>query len=1379
MASAKKIIGGLGKVGERLFSKPVPSSSADKALPLVLPRANLSSEFINAEAERVARQMLGEHVTSGRPKETFNLAGRSMKENQRVKGLDYVLKPTGTVAKEVPYSPKKGEVKVALPGDQTVSDKTLESLGGVSIDSPQQGGAYYGLGQKHLDEPEFWKSNESAAKGVQGKVDRIADYYEPDRVVGTHLAMGQTSNNFAMHFADANLKAIDWSKASPKKISVFDNIVAGGYVDNKGNRVTFPNWPGLADPEAALKEMSGDSNLRKWFNNRMKVPSITEPLGLPNGLDIQYAITEPRIRDMEINMTGLMTGDLKPGALVEAAGAPHKTYTHRILGEAGGPQEVLTPFAIDFPDAAAHIALTKRPADFTGTIQKVFPHQIVDDQYINQYNQYRDRIKQLTGKKDGGAIQDDDQELKAMIADHLDSQAHDQELRAMVDNHLAGGGAPKAIAKGFKKLFGNDVLPVAEREANLQKFLEPSEMKGRVYHGTADTQIRKFGGNRGVAAHFGLEPKVANQWANDRNLDVEDLRHSGDIGPNEEAGGMVYPAHVQVKKIFDVRKPEHSKLIPELHQAIKEGRDIGFTELESAIDDIKKKGFDSYYDFEHGHLSEPTPNGIAVFESNQIKSSLGNRGTYDINEDDINKAGGGVIHMAGAGRVGRGIAKGFKSIFGGADEVAPAIQGGTRRFGSEDANLNIIKETGGNWLGGSAEKALKPLRRRTAGGDDPVSAIEKLNKSFPDATKRPEYVDANIGRLQQDAALNKWLESNLTNYVKKQMGTADDPVRKLAEEGIAHLPKNNFADNIWVPEELAQRRKQFGFPEDEIATSNLAKTWEQMADEAINSSRAGEHTKPLTEFEKNMALTSNVESNPWLTKLDPNTPIYRPEYEDSFGSLGFDHIMDVLRQDVAAGRIRPEQLSKVSMEQAVRRTAEFDQEMAKRMQEAQIKNTAGMPTHKEYPDQGFKWIQLSQPEELPKGWSQEASGAYIGPNGERTIVNPAYQSLNDALKYEGDTMGHCVGSYCDDVAEGNSRIYSLRDAKGEPHVTIETEPNPKPYPVSGEAFAMLPSKTKAEYGQYVREWRQRNPDVNELTDEHTIQALKEAGVKPQPDRIVQIKGKGNAKPKEEYLPFVQDFVKGGNWSDVGDLQNTGLVKYEGKIMTQGEADDLLYKQLNESNPGLTDELGLTTPPPEGMAEGGGAFKKIQFMDKGGVTTSGGDFSAEDVGADSYFSDEFKRRLAGLKEDSKTQMEKEYRQLGRAGGKKDLALRVGAQLAGGLPDVVNMGLEGVDYLQSKVPALSRPASVLDFASSRDRVPKFSLSSENPWLGSERIIDSLKEAKLLGDNEYPFMELASNFAVPVGAAALLKGGKKAAKGAKAMTSKPQGGLSATAR
>ena len=49
--------------------------------------------------------------------------------------------------------------------------------------------------------------------------------------------------------------------------------------------------------------------------------------------------------------------------------------------------------------------------------------------------------------------------------------------------------------------------------------------------------------------------------------------------------------------------------------------------------------------------------------------------------------------------------------------------------------------------------------------------------------------------------------------------------------------------------------------------------------------------------------------------------------------------------------------------------------------------------------------------------------------------------LEEALKYEGDIMGHCVGGYCPDVESGKSRIYSLRDAKGEPHVTVEVKPN--------------------------------------------------------------------------------------------------------------------------------------------------------------------------------------------------------------------------------------------------------------------------------------------------------------------------------------------------
>jgi hypothetical protein len=43
----------------------------------------------------------------------------------------------------------------------------------------------------------------------------------------------------------------------------------------------------------------------------------------------------------------------------------------------------------------------------------------------------------------------------------------------------------------------------------------------------------------------------------------------------------------------------------------------------------------------------------------------------------------------------------------------------------------------------------------------------------------------------------------------------------------------------------------------------------------------------------------------------------------------------------------------------------------------------------------------------------------------------------NALAKEGQRMGHCVGSYCDYVISGKTRIFSLRDQKHEPHATIE------------------------------------------------------------------------------------------------------------------------------------------------------------------------------------------------------------------------------------------------------------------------------------------------------------------------------------------------------
>lgn len=52
------------------------------------------------------------------------------------------------------------------------------------------------------------------------------------------------------------------------------------------------------------------------------------------------------------------------------------------------------------------------------------------------------------------------------------------------------------------------------------------------------------------------------------------------------------------------------------------------------------------------------------------------------------------------------------------------------------------------------------------------------------------------------------------------------------------------------------------------------------------------------------------------------------------------------------------------------------------------------------------------------------------------------QLLNkNDLTVEGNRMNHCVGSYCEDVANGSTRIFSLRDQRNSPKVTIEMKAN--------------------------------------------------------------------------------------------------------------------------------------------------------------------------------------------------------------------------------------------------------------------------------------------------------------------------------------------------
>ncbi|MDW9481922.1 hypothetical protein GOB57_25055 [Sinorhizobium meliloti] len=71
-----------------------------------------------------------------------------------------------------------------------------------------------------------------------------------------------------------------------------------------------------------------------------------------------------------------------------------------------------------------------------------------------------------------------------------------------------------------------------------------------------------------------------------------------------------------------------------------------------------------------------------------------------------------------------------------------------------------------------------------------------------------------------------------------------------------------------------------------------------------------------------------------------------------------------------------------------------------------------------------------------------------------------------ALKTEGAEMGHCVGGYWNRVRSGDTRIVSLRDADGRPHVTIELT-RPSEVDVAGRGKLRLMANLRAGVNEVV------------------------------------------------------------------------------------------------------------------------------------------------------------------------------------------------------------------------------------------------------------------------------------------------------------------------
>jgi hypothetical protein len=398
----KKMAGGGLAKGLKAAAK---AAKAEPSLPLNLPRATAKTkEEIRPVAQRMAQQMTGEFVRPN-PKKSINPAEKSLKQFQMEQDLTHDIRPTEgktLLPQEVADIEKQlGMLKIGVSGDTTIADKSLYRAGPYALDvpSPQHGGPLYGLGGEGA-----WASNNPVAATFQKRVQELSQANKDAPVLGQYLAMGPGGSNFAMHFADANLRAIDPSKMNKKQVEEFNKLIRQG-TQKSGPR---PGFPGIEDKDSAYLHFAFDPELRKHFNALMQLPSYTSKLGLPDGRVILHAITEPELRNSEVLTSGLSQMRLDPNVNpADLAMSAHPTYSH-VIPKVPGSEITRTKYPtaaeIEFPDVAEYIKQNYRPQDATRVYQTATPRQMVDPQHIDEIKMYEELMKEYTGKKEGGAV---------------------------------------------------------------------------------------------------------------------------------------------------------------------------------------------------------------------------------------------------------------------------------------------------------------------------------------------------------------------------------------------------------------------------------------------------------------------------------------------------------------------------------------------------------------------------------------------------------------------------------------------------------------------------------------------------------------------------------------------------------------------------------------------------------------------------------------------------------------------------------------------------------------------------------------------------------------------------------------------------------------
>jgi hypothetical protein len=295
-----------------------------------------------------------------------------------------------------------------------------------------------------------------------------------------------------------------------------------------------------------------------------------------------------------------------------------------------------------------------------------------------------------------------------------------------------------------------------------------------------------------------------------------------------------------------------------------------------------------------------------------------------------------------------------------------------------------------------------------------------------------------------------FFDKKLRNYVTNQQGTVDDPIFKKLLEGKIE----NFTYE--TPEKFAAARAG-----DKEALKAVREAYDAAVPvNAFVGGKYGKTSSELSKLEQNMASKIKAQSpDNYITDLMVQArrmdPTEIEKYSSLYGAPGFKQFS----QEAESGPLQ-RILNKTDLPPHLRRAiAEGEPVYAMSgISNVLIDRVTDMSQLRDYllnrtpaeiknmgvadvVEKSAEWhAKLAAARRDPKNFSRkqlfEGTEDVMPLSNNTKIVNI---KTNDALALEGNIMKHCVGgsNYCNGVAKGDIKIYSLRDKNGIPHATIE------------------------------------------------------------------------------------------------------------------------------------------------------------------------------------------------------------------------------------------------------------------------------------------------------------------------------------------------------